>query len=61
LRIALRFVVDKVDRPAEHGAAQRLAGLRLGERLQVSQVAGNHVEKAHRAAAADVGALVDQR
>ena len=59
--VALGVVVDEEHRPAEHGAVDRRAGARLGQRLQVPQVAGDHVEVAHRAAAADVGVLLDQR
>ena len=60
-RVALGVVVDEEDRPAQHDAVDGRAGLGLGQLLEPPQIAGDDVAVAHGAAAADVGALVEQR
>ena len=61
LGVALGIVVDEEHRPAEHRAADRGAGCGLGAAPEVGEVGGDDVEVAHGPAAADVGALLDQR
>jgi hypothetical protein len=50
LRVAHRIVVDEEHRAAEHGPARRHAGLGLGARLQVLQIAGDDVRGTSRRA-----------
>ena len=58
--VARWLVVDEEHRPADHGALDRAADARLGPGLQVAQVAADDVEVAHRMAATDLGAALDQ-
>jgi hypothetical protein len=61
LGVARRVVVDEEHRPAQHRARDGVAGLALGQGLEVAQVAGDDLQKGHRMALAQVGALLDQR
>jgi hypothetical protein len=61
LGVSFGFVVHKKHRPAQHGTrGHGVAGFGLGQVLEVAQVAGDHIAVTHGAAAADVGALVQQ-
>ena len=60
LRVACGVVVDKVHWPAQHHAFGRMAQCPRGALVQLGQVGGDDVQKAHRPVVDD-GAFLDER